>query len=322
MQHSPQEIKTKLGEAVDPEGNVLNMAAVVEVIGLLERTPLTKEALEQTRIGRTVNLLRKKTENEDIARRAKKLVKRWQKLVQNHLEAVRNTNSPLNGLRCSSPIVNGLTKDEENTVVDRKNKGTKRKRSSSETPPPGGGHLEEISEVQMKLVAKEEKPEIDIPQDSSLVSGKSTFESEENTNEKDVSLDCTGNYGATLSKRLKTVNDDETVCGCEQKQTKTDESRIENTSNCCTSSYQERTENLNHDDVRWEGKDFSQQTEDLIESDNAKGEHDTSTLPLDTEDQANGINGRFGEDGNWYAWNQTMPCNEGNLIILPYVLLE
>ena len=280
------------------------------------------------------------------------------------MEAVRNTNSPLNGLRCSSPIVNGL-KDEEKTVIDRKNKGTKRKRSSSETPfpggentetppppggentetppppggentetppppggentetpPPGGGNIQENSEPKIKVVPKEGKPQIDILEQSSLDSDKSTFESEENTSEKNVSLQCTRTDEANLSKRLKTENDGEAeiVCDSKQKLTKSDECTVENTSSYLALSCQEGTKNLDHDDVRWEGKDFSQQTEDF--TDTSEDQRDISSLPLDIEDNANGINGRFGEDGNWYAWSETMPCNEGNLIILPYVLLE
>ena len=261
------------------------------------------------------------------------------------MEAVRNTNSPLNGLRCSSPIVNGLAKDEEKTVIDRKNIGTKRKRSSSETPPPGventetppppggentetpppgGGNIRENSEPKIKVVPKEGKPQIDIPEQSSLDSGKSTFESEGNTSEKNVSLECTGTDEANLLKRLKTENDGEPeiVCDSEQKLTKSDECTVENTSSYLALSCQEGTKNLDHDDVRWEGKDFSQQTEDFTELDTSEDQRDISSLPLDIEDNVNGINGRFGEDGNWYAWSETMPCNEGNLIILPYVLLE
>lgn len=72
MQNSPQEIKTRLDRAVDPDGNVcvvlayllfytcrkfkffflafvsqvLDMAAVLEIVTTLEQIPVTKEALE------------------------------------------------------------------------------------------------------------------------------------------------------------------------------------------------------------------------------------------------------------------------------------
>lgn len=99
MQFSPIEIKEKLTRALDDDNNVSDISAVLEVIATLESYPITREALEQTRIGKMVNDLRKKTTNDDLARRAKKLVRSWHKLISpsdNYTvngERI-NTNSP------------------------------------------------------------------------------------------------------------------------------------------------------------------------------------------------------------------------------------
>lgn len=81
MQCSPYEIKDKLLKALDEDNNVVDMAAVIEVISLLERTPITKDTLERTRLGKYINELRKRTSNEPLARRAKELVKSWRRLL-------------------------------------------------------------------------------------------------------------------------------------------------------------------------------------------------------------------------------------------------
>lgn len=74
-------IKTKLCEAIDSEGKVLENSTVLEIITQLHSLDITTEELERTRLGKFVNLIRKNTSEPDIANKARSLVKKWQKLV-------------------------------------------------------------------------------------------------------------------------------------------------------------------------------------------------------------------------------------------------
>ncbi|KAG7155123.1 mediator of RNA polymerase II transcription subunit 26-like isoform X2 [Homarus americanus] len=57
------------------------MAACLDLISKLERTPITKEVLESTRLGRHINNIRRKTNHQELYRRSKDLVRKWRKEV-------------------------------------------------------------------------------------------------------------------------------------------------------------------------------------------------------------------------------------------------
>ncbi|CAL8088909.1 unnamed protein product [Orchesella dallaii] len=97
-QQEPYFLRQKLLEAVDAEYNVKDMSLILEVLGKLEVLPVTKEILESTRLGKTVNEFRRKVNDPLLAKRLKALVKKWRDAVltdeppRNHL-SVNGTSS-------------------------------------------------------------------------------------------------------------------------------------------------------------------------------------------------------------------------------------
>ncbi|XP_054837927.1 mediator of RNA polymerase II transcription subunit 26 [Eublepharis macularius] len=141
---SPQQIRDRLLQAIDPHSNIHNMVAVLEVISSLEKYPITKEALEETRLGKLINDVRKKTKNEELAKRAKKLLRNWQKLIEpvTPNEAVSRglTNPPgsANGgahnCRMESPSVAVIG---SKSIHDVKNRNDVQKLNSPKSEKPG-----------------------------------------------------------------------------------------------------------------------------------------------------------------------------------------
>ncbi|XP_077060365.1 mediator of RNA polymerase II transcription subunit 26 isoform X2 [Siphateles boraxobius] len=77
----PQQLKEQLLQAVDAQHNIQNMMALLDVICCLESYPMTKEALVETRLGKLINDVRKRSTDEDLVKRLKNLVRSWQRLA-------------------------------------------------------------------------------------------------------------------------------------------------------------------------------------------------------------------------------------------------
>ncbi|CAG9770373.1 unnamed protein product [Ceutorhynchus assimilis] len=81
MQNNVIELTQRLLRALDSNYNVTDMPEVVDIICNLERVAITKELLETTRLGKYINELRRKTNNQELWRRAKELLKKWRSMV-------------------------------------------------------------------------------------------------------------------------------------------------------------------------------------------------------------------------------------------------
>ena len=77
-------IKNMLLGSVDKKFNVVDHQTISQVLDALEAYPVTKVELEQTRIGKCINEVRKQTQDQILRKRAKDLVKKWQRLINSH----------------------------------------------------------------------------------------------------------------------------------------------------------------------------------------------------------------------------------------------
>lgn len=239
------------------------------------------------------------------------------------MEAARTTNSPLNGMRSNSPVANGINKSEEQVnspaceveQIDSKTKGTKRKRPSVDSPP-----------LQSKVESRDKTNLIAVKNDqitdlNDELSDKCSQDVENNHGEAQNYSKPSSCLEPDSKKHIKT--NDNGDCSNHfspvECNTKSNDENIRNKTEMTPPLVMNSVE---HTDVRWEGKDVGVQTDEINERDyqNHALVNSSSLLNVDTE--ANGINGRYGEDGTWHPWSETMSYNEGNLIILPYVLLE
>ncbi|CAL4074653.1 unnamed protein product, partial [Meganyctiphanes norvegica] len=80
MQHNIEEIRRRLLSCIDSQHNVTDMSQCLEIISLLERTAITRELLEATRLGKHINDIRRKTSHQELYRRAKDLVRKWRRM--------------------------------------------------------------------------------------------------------------------------------------------------------------------------------------------------------------------------------------------------
>ncbi|CAD5111706.1 DgyrCDS997 [Dimorphilus gyrociliatus] len=119
MKQTPEQLQSKLLGALDHDYEVQDIPTVLEVVSILEKTSITRDDLERTRMGFHINKLRRQSQknHKELSKRLKLLVKEWQKLLQP--SAVANGISkkptspavqPTSRSNNSTPTSNGITK--------------------------------------------------------------------------------------------------------------------------------------------------------------------------------------------------------------------
>ncbi|GLV37049.1 Mediator complex subunit 26 [Carabus blaptoides fortunei] len=147
MQNNVTDLSQKLQRSLDNNYNVIDMPAVIEIISTLEKTAVTKELLETTRLAKSINELRRRTSNESLAKRAKQLLKKWRDLIlpnaNGQVKPVPVTSAPNNSnnlvTSSSSPAVSGgggAAGERSNSPDTGQLSGKSRKRPARSTPEP------------------------------------------------------------------------------------------------------------------------------------------------------------------------------------------
>lgn len=128
MQQNSQvvELKDRLVQALDDQLNVKDINEVNRIISILERTNVTKEDLEKTRLGKYINDLRKKTTDKELAKRAKNLIKKWRDFAVRTSVTPSTTNNCISALTSPFMNCNSISPGQNNCFL---------KNNSNLTPP-------------------------------------------------------------------------------------------------------------------------------------------------------------------------------------------
>ena len=271
--------------------------------------------------------MRKKTDNEDLAKRAKRLVKKWQKLVSNHFKnlakAIELSGNGNSGKSTPTSQINGVIREQEErpkscTEIPTK-KGIKRRRTSVSA---------ESSPLSDKDVAKSNNSKkvnndgslkevnILLNDESSCESAKSFQNGQHNALGIQVNVHNSSPTDCMLTENnmLKKENSAPEAIKCQNGNNgKQEDDWIAVPE--CTSSKQESVV-LSNSAVAVEPPcDIPEESLSV----------ERKQLPEDCFDlvaEADGINGCYDKDGTWCSWSESVSQNSHSLSILPYVMLE
>jgi len=119
-------IGKQLEKIVGQEG-AMDSDSAVDLLKKLKDLPITLEVLQKTRIGMSVNTLRKKSENSDLQTQAKSLIKSWKKLLpeksggkSEETNGDRKTPNSDKSSRSSSPAQSTKSSSAPSTPQDNK----------------------------------------------------------------------------------------------------------------------------------------------------------------------------------------------------------
>lgn len=119
-------IGKQLEKIVGQEG-AMDSDSAVDLLKKLKDLPITLEVLQKTRIGMSVNTLRKKSENSDLQTQAKSLIKSWKKLLpeksggkSEETNGDRKTPNSDKSSRSSSPTQSTKSSSAPTTPQDNK----------------------------------------------------------------------------------------------------------------------------------------------------------------------------------------------------------
>ncbi|KAF2365084.1 Transcription factor IIS N-terminal [Trinorchestia longiramus] len=82
MQQSIEDLQYKLKQCLDSSYNVIDMGTLLAVIAELAKTPITRDILERTRLGREIKYIRRQNQDPELNKRAKNLVREWRRIVE------------------------------------------------------------------------------------------------------------------------------------------------------------------------------------------------------------------------------------------------
>lgn len=94
-------------------------AQALDLLKALQTIPINLEVLQKTRIGMTVNNLRKSIADEDVSSLSKTLIKSWKKLLSD-----KETKSESDPQKVNNSNNNGNDSHKNNTINDSKNKSS------------------------------------------------------------------------------------------------------------------------------------------------------------------------------------------------------
>ena len=261
--------------------------------------------------------MRKKTENEELARRAKKLVKKWQKLVSNHFKNLSKSGElPKGGngakLPASVAQLNGIIREEERpkSCTDIQQKiGCKRKRTSisAQSSPLSEKDLANLDTDTQKIVESVKKK-------TDLVDGSEKVKSS-------VSVP-NGQHTLVENSEMPSVQKgDSSLVLVDGLLMHEDESTSQDMNDGEWIAVDEESSNTDIV-VAPSGNVGPEPPTDIPEEDLVVIRRGLPEDIVDPSSQADGVNGCYDKDGTWCTWTDCVSQKDGDLLILPYVTLE